>query len=238
MSLSFLAPCVWCVPPMPGISCVLSGISGHYMLILRRKFAHFMPKICPFYTLATYENTQQGCAPECLQNSSSSSTSSWKISCLWLFLTSISKSFITIIRAFDSKPTLPIKTPVVHIFPKGPEIQYFCRHTCLHNQGDAGHYHPIQWWVLVKPGPPLVTCLCQGAKGLRWAQMGSTDPVGKKGDNWSASRHLPLSGSALSGEKCKSKLFCISRSWLPSFEQEVKTVTEKIRLCFQMWEVM
>ena len=51
---------VWCVPPLAGISCVLSGISGHYMLILRLKFAHFMPKVCPFYILATDENTQQG----------------------------------------------------------------------------------------------------------------------------------------------------------------------------------
>ena len=66
-----ILPCMACAS-LAGICSVLSGTSGHYMLILRLKFAHFMPKLCPFYSLLQrmkIPDRVRSWRIECLQNS-------------------------------------------------------------------------------------------------------------------------------------------------------------------------
>ena len=65
--------------------------------------------------------------------------------------------------------------------------------------------------VLVKPGLSLVTCLCQGAKGLRWAQpilvSAKKATIDRPGANY---HYLDLHAVAVLGKSANVRL-CISR---------------------------
>ena len=88
----------------------------------------------------------------------------------------------------------------------------------------------VAWIERVKP---LVTCLCQGPKGLRWAAP--IPPQAKKATIDRPSLHLPLYGSAPSEQKCKSKVLYLESCrqekkltlglWLPWFGQFQPKIT-------------
>ena len=128
--------------------------------------------------------------------SSSSASSSWNISCLWLFLHQ-------------------------YIFHHNQSIWDPNRHNSVFSIFGMAIIFIINAMLviiiliqraLVKPGQSLVTCLCQGPKGLRWA--GPIPPQAKKATIDRPSLHLPLYGSAPSEQKCKSKVLYLERGAL------------------------